>query len=66
MGLRLERVEMKQKKNPPNVNMDNTHEEIAKSLGISRNAVYQIEKRAIAKFKKALWEKHKLKVEDIL
>ena len=57
---------MKNQKKEISSDMNRTHEEIASALGISRNAVYQIEKRAIEKFKIALWEKHKIKLEDLL
>lgn len=42
-----------------------TQEEVAQVLGVTRNAVQQVEKKAIEKFKKEL-KKRGLKKEDYL
>jgi len=39
--------------------------EVAKALGVSRTAIYHVEQKAIAKFKKEL-AKRNIKIEDLL
>ena len=39
--------------------------EVAEALGVSRSAIYQIEQKAIAKFKRALARRN-IKIEDLI
>jgi RNA polymerase sigma factor (sigma-70 family) len=59
-------VEKKKVKQHPNDYYSHTQQEVADELGISREAVSDIERRALRKLKKQLLDKLKRKKEEFL